>query len=160
MCAWVTSMSRYGIIVAEDGDDVFSDKIKRLDSGKKQFKYRKIIDFKFPVPAIALNTNWNKTIQAYFFEDQRSLGFIPAYEYYVQAFNGNWGIPIIASPQSYEGSIPEFPFFKTAEWVTDKYFNIRLFINNQTNPIVPSTAYPAYEATLRLIITFDNLATL
>lgn len=156
-------MSKYGIIVAEEADDIGSPNIKRLDSTKKQFKYRKIIDFKFPMPAIAVGTDYSKTnMKLYFFDDQRSLGFIPAYEYYVQAWNGNWAIPVIASPQAYEASNPNFPFFKSAEYVTDKYMNISLFVRNQNlnPPYTPTMNYPAYEATLRLIITYDNLATL
>jgi hypothetical protein len=153
-------MSRQGIIVAEEGDTISSDRIKRLDSTKKQFKYRKIYDIKFPIPALPVGTSWNKTIKVYFNEDQSSIGFIPAYEFYVQAYNSNWAIPIIASPQAYEGSDPNFPFYKSNEFVTDTYFNIRLFINNMVAGAAPTFNYPAYEATIRVIITYDNLLAL
>lgn len=150
-------MSRYGIIVSEENDSISSSKIKRLDSTKKQFKYRKIYDIKFPVPAIAIGTDWNKTIKVYFEENKKSIGFIPAYEFYVKAYNGNWAIPIIASPQSYEGSDPNFPFYKSNEFVTDSYFNINLIINNQAIGAAPTFNYPAYVATVRVIITYDDL---
>lgn len=161
MYAWVVLMPRRnGIIIAEEGGTIGSSEIKRVDSQKKQFKYRKIIDYKFPFAAVAINSTASKTLQLYFNEDQSSLGFIPAYEFFVLAYNGNWGIPVIQSPAAYEGSIPDYPFFKGNEYVTDKFFNISLYINNLTAGPNPTYAYPAYEATLRLIITYDNLATL
>lgn len=149
-------MANPGIRVAEENDDVNGGNILRLDSGKKQFKYRRIIDYKFAMPAVALNTQYSKTLNLDFNTDGSSIGFIPAYEYYVQSFSGYWGIPVVASQGTYEASLPDFPFFKEEEYVTDKKFHVVLSINNLT-PATPNYAYPAYTATLRLVLLHDNL---
>lgn len=160
MYAWAILMAKYGIKVAEENRDISSGEILRLDSEKKQFKYKKIIDIKFPIPALPVGTSWSKDIKFYFNEDQSTIGFVPAYEYYIQAFNGDWSIPNIPSPQSYEESIHQSPFYIVLEFVTDKFFNISLYIQNDNTGFNYTYNYPAYTATIRLIITFDDLATL
>lgn len=70
MYAWAILMAKYGIKVAEENRDISSGEILRLDTEKKQFKYKKIIDIKFPIPALPVGTSWSKDIKFYFNEDQ------------------------------------------------------------------------------------------
>lgn len=150
---------RFGIKVAGDKDRVSGNRIMRLDSEKKQLKYRKTIDLVVSVAALPANTSWDKTIEYYFNDDHAPLPFMPMYDYRVKGYNGRWGKPSYPGFQSYVPSKVDYPYFRRDQDITREAFKLRLVINNSNTFGDPVYDYPEHRVIVRLFLMYDELET-